>query len=69
MSSITKADEKLFQVGATVNIIYALLELKMQPASDGGINYSKTVIEMSISTREADDTGRSAQSSRQNFPF
>ena len=44
-----KGDIKLFQVGCRVELVYALNELKRQPAPDGGINYSKTALEMAVS--------------------
>lgn len=44
-----KADIPLFRVGCRVELVYALDELKKQPASDGGINYSKIALEMAVS--------------------
>lgn len=44
-----KRDRKLFRVGAKVSCWYALLELKLQPAPDGGINYADTLLEMAVS--------------------
>ena len=44
-----KADLPLFQVGHMVSIVYALDELKLQPAQDGGINVSKVALEMAVS--------------------
>jgi hypothetical protein len=44
-----KADISLFQVGCRVELVYALDELKKQPASDGGINCSKIALEMAVS--------------------
>jgi hypothetical protein len=44
-----KSDRRLFVVGATVCIAYALDELKKQPARDGSVNYSESVLEMAIS--------------------
>ncbi len=44
-----KTDRKLFQPGATVAIAYVLDELKKQPASDGGVNYAESVLEMLVS--------------------
>jgi hypothetical protein len=44
-----KADIKLFQVGCRVELVYALDELKYQPALDGGINYAKAALEMAVS--------------------
>jgi len=43
------ADYSLFRVGAKIEIVYALDELKMQPAENGGINYSRQVLEMAVS--------------------
>ncbi len=42
-------DAKLFRVGSKVNVVYALDELKRQPASDGGINYLEIPLEMAVS--------------------
>lgn len=44
-----KQDRKLFCVGARVSCWYALLELKSQPAPDGGVNYARTLLEMAVS--------------------
>lgn len=44
-----KIDAKLFQPGRPVCIVYALDELKQQPASDGGLNQSKIALEMAVS--------------------
>ncbi|MBB4656720.1 hypothetical protein GGR73_003293 [Xanthomonas sp. F14] len=44
-----KHDRKLFRVGAKVSCWYALLELKSQPAPDGGVNYARTLLEMAVS--------------------
>ncbi|KVN28926.1 hypothetical protein WM13_18785 [Burkholderia ubonensis] len=44
-----KADVELFQPGRRIAIVYALDELKQQPATDGGINYSKIALEMAVS--------------------
>lgn len=46
-----KADLPLFQVGHAVSIAYALDELKLQPAKDGGVNVSKVALEMAVSER------------------
>lgn len=46
-----KADISLFRVGCRVEIVYALDELKKQPALDGGINYSKIALEMAVSLK------------------
>lgn len=43
-------DIKLFRPGCRAEIVYALDELKKQPAEDGGINYSKVALEMAVST-------------------
>jgi hypothetical protein len=45
-----KNDAKLFRVGCSVAVIYALDELKLQPADDGGVNYLKIALEMAVST-------------------
>jgi hypothetical protein len=42
-------DVKLFRVGARVDVLYALDELKQQPAREGGINYSRIALEMAVS--------------------
>lgn len=42
-------DVKLFRVGHRVEIVYALDELKRQPAQDGSVNYSDIVLEMAVS--------------------
>lgn len=42
-------DIELFRVGSIASIVYALDELKDQPALDGGINYSKVALEMAVS--------------------
>ena len=44
-----KKDLPLFQVGHAVSIVYALDELKLQPAKDGGVNVSKVALEMAVS--------------------
>lgn len=44
-----KDDIKFFKVGAMVSVVYALDELKQQPARDGSINYSKVALEMAVS--------------------
>ena len=44
-----EADVSLFRPGCRVEIVYALDELKDQPAPDGGINYSKIPLEMAVS--------------------
>jgi hypothetical protein len=38
----------LFKLESRVEILYALDELKMQPAANGGVNYSEIVLEMAI---------------------
>ena len=48
---LDKNDIRLFQPGVRVDIVYALDELKQQPAPDGGINYSKVALEMAVSLR------------------
>jgi hypothetical protein len=42
-------DVPLFREGSWVEMVYALDELKMQPASDGGTNYSKVALEVAVS--------------------
>lgn len=42
--------EELYRVGARVEILYALDELKLQPADDGGVNYSDIVLEVAVSS-------------------
>ena len=42
-------DSRLFVPGATVTMVYALDELKAQAAADGGVNYARTVLEVSVS--------------------
>ncbi|WP_245641728.1 hypothetical protein [Paraburkholderia bannensis] len=42
-------DVKFFHVGSRVSIVYALDELKLQPANDGGVSYSKIALEMAVS--------------------
>ena len=44
-----KIDIGLFKPGHKVEIVYALDELKHQPAVDGGVNYSKVALEMAVS--------------------
>lgn len=44
-----KLDIELFREGAWVEMVYALDELKMQPASDGSPNYSKVALEVAVS--------------------
>ena len=41
-----KQDIKLFVPGATVTMVYALDELKAQPAADGSVNVARTVLEV-----------------------
>jgi hypothetical protein len=43
------ADVHLFRKGHRVGVVYALDELKKQPAPGGGINYSKIALEMAVS--------------------
>lgn len=47
--TIQPEDAGLFRVGCRAEIVYALDELKKQPAFDGGINYSKVALEMAVS--------------------
>ncbi len=42
-------DAELFQPGCRVGIVYALDELKQQPAADGSINYADIALEMAVS--------------------
>ena len=44
-----KSDLPLLRIGASVEIVYALDELKQQPAPDGGVNASKVALEMAVS--------------------
>jgi hypothetical protein len=44
-------DANLFQVRHRAEIVYALDELKLQPAKDGGVNYSKIALEMTVSVQ------------------
>ncbi|BFG79431.1 hypothetical protein PTKU46_74640 [Paraburkholderia terrae] len=44
-----KADADLFHPGCQVGIVYALDELKQQPAVDGGVNYLNIALEMAVS--------------------
>jgi hypothetical protein len=44
-----KSDVRLFVPGARVALAYIYDELKAQPASDGGINYARVVLEMAVS--------------------
>ncbi|MBR7959742.1 hypothetical protein [Burkholderia latens] len=44
-----KIDAELFKPGRRVGIVYALDELKQQPAMDGGLNQSKIALEMAVS--------------------
>lgn len=43
------ADADLFKVDRSAEIVYALDELKLQPAEDGGINYLEIALEMAVS--------------------
>jgi hypothetical protein len=43
------SDSGLFRPGCQVGIVYALDELKRQPAAGGGVNYSKIALEMAVS--------------------
>ena len=42
-------DYLLFQVGAKVEYVYVLDELKLQPAQNGGVNYNSQILEMAVS--------------------
>ena len=44
-----RADVALFQVGHRVDILYALDEMKHQPAAGGGVNYAKVALEVAVS--------------------
>lgn len=44
-----RADIALFQVGHRVDMLYALDEMKHQPAADGGVNYAKVALEVAVS--------------------
>ena len=44
-----KTDLVLFRTGCRVELVYALDELKKQPAQDGGVNYSEVALEMAVS--------------------
>ncbi|OCG76680.1 hypothetical protein A9G42_07365 [Gilliamella sp. Nev6-6] len=44
-----KEDSKLFKIGYSASIVYALDEMKLQPDFDGKINRSKTALEMTVS--------------------
>ncbi|UQV44992.1 hypothetical protein KIV45_25215 [Janthinobacterium lividum] len=47
-----RQDIELFVPGATVTMVYALDELKVQAAADGGVSYARTVLEVSIVVRK-----------------
>ncbi|PIF09165.1 hypothetical protein [Janthinobacterium sp. 13] len=47
-----KQDISLFVPGAMVTMVYALDELKAQPAADGGVNVARIVLEVAISVRK-----------------
>jgi len=50
--SYTKEEDKrLFCIGSRVEIVYALDEMKQQPAIDGRVHYSYIVLEMAVSLR------------------
>lgn len=42
-------DVDLFREGSWIEMVYALDELKMQPASDGSTNYSRVALEVAVS--------------------
>lgn len=44
-----REDVRLFRSGYKASVVYALDELKQQPASDGSVNYSKVALEMAVS--------------------
>jgi hypothetical protein len=43
-------DVSSFRVGKRASIVYALDELKRQPAANGGVNYSQIALEMAVQT-------------------
>jgi len=45
-------DVSLFKPGRRVRVVYALDELKKQPAAEGGVNYVTTALEMAVSLAE-----------------
>lgn len=45
-------DVSLFKPGRRVRVVYALDELKKQPAAEGGVNYLTTALEMAVSLAE-----------------
>ncbi len=47
-----RQDIELFVAGATVTMVYALDELKAQPAADGGVNYARSVLEVAVFVRK-----------------
>lgn len=47
-------DISLFRVGCRADIVYALDEMKEQPDVDGGINRSKTALEMAVSLQSVE---------------
>lgn len=51
-----KADISLFREGCRVELVYALDELKKQPAPDGGINYLEVPLEMAVSLQPVEFT-------------
>ncbi|MCJ8206801.1 hypothetical protein [Pseudomonas sp. RGM2987] len=57
-----KRDVELFKIGRRASVVYALDELKQQPAADGGVNYSRIALEMAVSpsTAQANSFGVSS---------
>lgn len=53
----SKEDRSLFVTGAAVLMVCALDELKSQPATDGGINYSQLVLEVAVSVGNTSAAG------------
>lgn len=48
-----KNDAELFRPGCRVGIVYALDELKQQPAANGDVNYLNIALEMAVSLDKA----------------
>ena len=51
-----KEDKNLFRVGSRVDIVYALDEMKQQPAPDGGVNYLDITLEMAVSLQPIEES-------------
>ena len=56
---IRKEDKKLFRIGSRVEIVYALDEMKEQPAPDGGVNYADVILEVAVSLQPVEKTNSS----------